>query len=83
VLNGEVFIKRSRADASKRYPDFNSSYETFTNQDFLELETLGPLHQTKQGQTVEHTESWSLHRGVKIASWTDAELDRALLPLLK
>jgi hypothetical protein len=83
VLNGEVFIKRSRADASKRYPDFNSSYETFTNQDFLELETLGPLHQTKQGETVEHTESWSLHRGVKIASWTDAELDRALLPLLK
>jgi hypothetical protein len=32
---------------------------------------------------VEHTEHWSLHKNVKISSWTDAEIDRALLPLLK
>ena len=83
VLNGEVFIKRSSADPKKKYPDYNSSYETFTNQDFLELETLGPVATVAPGQTVEHTERWSLHRNVKIASWTDAELDRVLLPLLK
>jgi hypothetical protein len=83
VLNGEVFIKRYKADPSKAYPDFNSSYETFTNQDMLELETLGPLQNVQSGQTVEHTENWSLHRGVKISSWTDAEIDRALLPLMQ
>ena len=82
-LNGEVFIKRSRADRNKKYPDYNSSYETFTNQDFLELETLGPVTTVAPGQTVEHTERWSLNRNVKIASWTDGELDRVLLPLLK
>jgi hypothetical protein len=32
---------------------------------------------------VEHTESWSLHRNVKMPSWTDAELDRVLLPLIR
>jgi hypothetical protein len=83
LLNDQLFIKRSRADRSKSYPDYNSSYETFTNQDFLELETLGPLERVAPGQTVEHTENWSLHRNVKIASWTDAELDRVLLPLIK
>jgi hypothetical protein len=83
LLNDELFIKRSTADRTRPYPDYNSSYETFTNQDFLELETLGPLQKVGPGQTVEHTESWSLHRNVKIASWNDAELDRVLLPLLK
>lgn len=83
VLNGEVFIKRYKAEPAKPYPDFHSSYETFTNQDMLELETLGPVQKVRQGETIEHTENWSLHRGVKIASWTDAELDRVLLPLLK
>jgi hypothetical protein len=37
---------------------------------------LGP------GATVEHTEHWSLHKGVKISEFTDAELDRAVKPLL-
>lgn len=83
VLNGEVFIKRYTADPKKEYPDYNCSYETFSNPDFLELETLGPLSSVAPGATVEHTERWSLHRNVKIASWTDAELDRVLLPLLK
>jgi hypothetical protein len=83
LLNGELFIKRSRADRSKSYPDYNCSYETFTNQDFLELETLGSLQKVAPGQAVEHTESWSLRRNVNVASWSDAELDRVLLPLLK
>jgi hypothetical protein len=83
LLKGELFIKRSSADRTKPYPDYNSSYETFTNQDFLELETLGPLQNVAPGQTLEHTENWSLHRNVKITSWSDAELDRVLLPLLK
>ena len=30
-------------DASKTYPDFGCSFETFTNADFLEMETLGPM----------------------------------------
>ena len=50
--------------------------------DFLELETVGPLVTLKRGATTEHVERWSLHRNVKRSGWTDAELERVLLPIL-
>jgi hypothetical protein len=82
-LGTDLFVKKYKADPAKRYTDMGCSYETFTNQDFLELETLGPLATVKPGDSVEHTERWSLHRNVKLSSFTDEELDRALLPLVK
>lgn len=81
-LNGELFLKRYDADPSKTYPDFGCSFETFTNADFLELETLGPITKAAPGGVVEHVERWSLHRPMRPAAWTDAELDRILGPLL-
>ena len=78
LLGPDLFVKRYDADASKTYPDFGASYETFTNEGFLELETLGPLEEVAPGGMVEHVERWSLHKGVTIAEWTDAELDRVL-----
>ncbi len=83
VLNGEAFVKRTTPDASKPYPDFGCSFETFTNQDFLEVETLSPLTELSPGQTVELVEHWALFRNVRIDALTDEELDRVLLPLLK
>ncbi len=82
LLGADLFIKRYTADPSKTYPDFGCSYETFTNADFLELETMGPLTKVEPGKAVEHVERWSLHKGVKLARWTDDELDQVLLPLL-
>jgi hypothetical protein len=78
LLGSDLFVKRYDADPSKVYPDFGASYETFTNGGFLELETLGPLKEVEPGKMVEHVERWSLHQGVTIAEWTDAELDRVL-----
>ena len=83
LLNGEVFLKRTQADASKTYPDFGCSFETFTNNEFLEIETLGPMTKVAPGKTVEHVEHWSLHRNVKLSEFTDAAIDQALLPLLQ
>ncbi len=82
LLGTDLFIKRYQADPSKTYPDFGCSYETFTNADMLELETLGPVTKVPPDGTVEHVERWSLHKNVRIPAWTDAELDKALLPLL-
>src|SRR5262249_29180839 len=40
-LNGELFVKRYRAMApAEAYPDMGCCFETFTNADMLELETL-------------------------------------------
>ena len=47
------------------------------------METLGPLSNVKPGDSVNHTERWSLHKNVHVKAWTDGELDRVLLPLLK
>ncbi len=83
LLNGELFVKHVTCeDSAARYPDCGCSFETFTNAEFLELETLGPLTWLATGQTVSHTEHWTLHRGVAVSEWTDAELDRVLLPLV-
>lgn len=81
-LNNEVFVKRADSDPSKSYPDFGCSFETFTNNEFLEIETLGPLTELAPGHTVEHVERWALFRQALPAELSDAELDRVLLPLL-
>ena len=81
LLNGDLFIKRSGAAPGKPYPDYGCSFQIFTNQDMLELETLGPLTRVAPGEWVEHVEHWSLHRDVA-AVWTDEDLDRTILPLL-
>lgn len=83
LLNGELFLKQIEADPTRAYPDFGCSFETFTNADFLEIETLGPLTRVAPGASVSHVERWSLHRPVKPDAFTDAALDRALVPLLR
>ncbi len=83
LLNSEAFLKRTKAESAKTYPDFGCSFETFTNNEFLEIETLGPMTDMPPGQTVEHAEHWALFRDVKPNSLTDEELDRVLAPLLK
>ena len=82
LLNGELFVKRyEAAGRPSGYPDMGCSFETFTNADFLELETLGPLALMPPGESLMHVERWSLHRDVQVAAWTDEELARSVAPL--
>jgi len=82
VLNGEVFIKQAAGDAHANYPDFGCTFETFTNSEFLEMETLSPLKKAAPGETVEQTERWSLHKNVQLTELTDAAIDEQISPLL-
>src|SRR5580658_6660817 len=81
-LHGEAFLKQYQADPSKTYPDFGCSFETFTNADFLEVETVGPMTKLEPGQSVNHVENWSLHK-TAITAFTDAELDRVIPGMLR
>lgn len=83
LRNGELFVKRTTADPAKQYPDFGCSFETFTNNEFLEIETLGPLTRLAPGNTVELIEHWALFRDVTLDSLTDEDLDRSILPLVQ
>jgi hypothetical protein len=81
-LNDVVFLKQYNPDPAKIHPDFGSSYETFTNEKFLEIETMGPLTKVPAGGYLEHIERWTLNKAARPKAWTDEELDRVLLPLL-
>ena len=83
LLNGEAFIKRTKADPTKTYPDFGCSFETFTNNEFLEIETLGPMTNVQPEHTVEQVEQWGLYKNVKPAAITDEELTRIVTPMLQ
>jgi hypothetical protein len=82
LVGSDLFIKHTEADPKRAYPDLGCSFETFTNADFLEQETLGPMTKLAPGKAVEHTERWTLHKDVRISEWNDAELDRVLVPLV-
>lgn len=82
LLNGELFVKKFAASPDEEYPDMGSSFEVFTNDRFLELETLGPVRTLRPGESMDHVETWSLHRRVSVDSWDDAGIDSALGPYL-
>ncbi len=81
-LEDMAFIKFFSAHPDAGYPDLNSNLETFTNNEFLELETLGPLSMVEPGQTISHTEDWYLYGGVSPVK-NDADVDQAILPLVR
>ncbi len=83
LLNGELFVKKFEAPEGEEYPDMGSSFEAFTNERFLELETLGPMHVLRPDESIDHLEVWSLHRPVSVDRWDDAGLDRAIGPYLE
>jgi hypothetical protein len=82
LLGSDLFVKHYEAEPKRTYPDFGCSFETFTNADFLEQETLGPMTRLGPGASLEHIERWTLHKNARIRDWSDAELDRVVLPLV-
>jgi hypothetical protein len=81
VRKGQLFLKRFTPIPDALYPDFGSSVEAYTNNDFLELETVGPLRELRTGQTAEHIEDWYLFRDVDAQD--EAAVDRTVLPQVR
>lgn len=61
--HGQVFLKRFGADTDYEYPDFGCNFETFTRQDMLEVESLGPMESVPPGEYASHWETWYLIAG--------------------
>jgi hypothetical protein len=60
-LDGVLFVKRHEAQKDATYPDHGCNTESYCNDKFIELESLGPLGKVEPGQTVIHTELWELY----------------------
>jgi hypothetical protein len=82
VLNGQAFVKQYEHDAAATYPDLGSSFETFTNRDMLEVETLGPVQVIQPGASAEHREHWHLLEGIQTPK-NDADVEASVLPAVR
>lgn len=81
TLGGDVFIKRFPWIDGADYPDFGCNTETFTNEDMLEIESLGPMTRlAADGGVVEHVEHWYLFK--ETVGEKESEIDSKLEPLL-
>lgn len=81
VMGAEALVKRiAPFDPAAAYPDMGCNVETFTNDEILELETLGPLVRLEPGASTTLSESWLFARGLA-CDFSDDGLDAALLPL--
>ncbi len=60
LREAELFVKSVPFTNGEIYPDLGSNFEAFTNSEFLELETLGPLRRVPVGGTVVHQELWTV-----------------------
>ena len=78
---GNLFVKRSPAIEGALHPDYGCNLEVFTNPDFLEIETLGPLCELESGQTVSHVEHWWLFGSVPSGE-TDDWIRSSICPLI-
>jgi hypothetical protein len=79
---GTLFVKRFDYREGAVYPDRGTRYQTFSNEDMLEMETVGELVTLRPGQAAELAENWELFANVPDVK-TEADVDRVILPLTK
>lgn len=79
--DGTLFVKMSSYSDESDYPDFGSNFEFFTNNHFLEIETLGGLSSIQPGQSVSHVEHWALFEGIKTVI-SESGVIQNILPLV-
>jgi hypothetical protein len=81
VNSGTMFVKYVPYVEGAIYPDTGTNYQTFSNEDMLEMETCGVLVTLPPGQSAELTESWQLFQNVPDVR-SEADVDRLILPLI-
>ncbi len=58
---GLMLVKYAGHVESREYADMGSSGQVYSQHDFTELETLGPLTDLGPGEAAEHHEDWAIH----------------------
>lgn len=79
---GQLFVKYFDFDEDALYPDYgHCSYETYTNDQILEMETLSPLWNVLPDEFAEHSETWELHDAIP-RPVTEDDVKMNILPLI-
>ncbi len=80
LLDEFLFTKYFTFEEGAAYPDGGVNFETFSNEDMLEVESLGALVTLEPGASASHTEEWKLSRGVPHIE-TEDDADAHVKPL--
>ncbi len=76
--HGHLFVKHFAHKSGAEYPDFGCSFETYTHNFMLEMETLSPLVRLAPGQKVDHLEKWELFDNVSMPEASEEAIEKAL-----
>ncbi|MFV0338560.1 MAG: hypothetical protein ACK5LK_10015 [Chthoniobacterales bacterium] len=83
LLADYLFIKSIEWSPAEVYPDRGTNFQAFTDAGMLELESLGPLHDLRPGETTSHSENWHLFRLNEPAELTSEEqIEEWIAPFL-
>jgi hypothetical protein len=69
--DGYLFRKCFDVQTGAIFPDSGCNAETFCNDHFVELESLGRLTKLKPGERISHTETWELFDTINVPFLTD------------
>jgi len=83
IVDGSIFIKSFDFIEGETYPDGGCNFETFTNGEMLEVESLSPLRTVPPGGEITHIEEWTLlPLSGSVSTESDEVLKRTLAPYL-
>lgn len=63
LVDGDLFVKRFE-NVEGEYADYCCNFETYTSENFLEMETLSPLYEINPGEEKTHVEKWTAYFGI-------------------
>jgi hypothetical protein len=78
--DGHLLVKTFSVSPGEAHTDLGCNFETFTNEDMIEIETLSPLVKLAPGEALVHVETWRLYMDTTL-SGTDAERAKQLAEL--
>lgn len=80
-LDGTFFVKRFEPPPEDvLYPDRGCNIEIYCNDQFIELETLGPLATLEPDASVSHTEVWEIYDTLTL-DWVPGALQKRILEI--
>ncbi len=79
-----MFVKTFDYHKGEKYPDDGMNFETYTDKAILECESLGRMQKLNLGDTITHTEKWTIIDNVSIKDQKDEEaIKKALISYRK
>jgi len=67
-IDGILFQKTFDSNQNRLYPDFGCNAESYSGDEFIELESLGPIQRIAPGCSISHQETWEVFDDLRKAS---------------